>query len=217
MSLLAELDIAIPADRTGLVVDHFNYDTSSAAEKHDVLVLPPPAQLREGMQTYFAPKDSTSEVIAFPRAVGHTLGAGPLLTPVLRAPKTAYSYNPKEHTDGVDPSELFAAGEQLGLVSVMQARNSGRFTILGSAEMLSDKWFDAKVKKLGGKDTKTWNREFAKRVSGWTFHEVGVLRVNSIEHHLNEPGAPMDPNPKIYRVKNNVVSYSGSLATAYRT
>jgi dolichyl-diphosphooligosaccharide---protein glycosyltransferase subunit DDOST/WBP1 len=167
------------------------------------------------MQNYFAPKDSTSEVIAFPRGVGHTLGAGPLLTPVLRAPRTAYSYNPKEHTDGVDPAELFAAGEQLGLVSVLQARNSARFTILGSAEMLSDKWFDAKVRKVGGKETNTWNREFAKRVTGWTFHELGVLRVNAIDHHLNEPGAPQDLNPKIYRVKNNVVRFRASFSSLH--
>jgi oligosaccharyltransferase complex subunit beta len=87
----------------------------------------------------------------------------------------------------------------------VQARNSARFTVLGSAEMLSDKWFDAKVKKVGGKETTTWNRDFAKRVSGWTFQELGVLRVNSVEHHLNEPGAPQEPNPKIYRINNNVV------------
>ncbi|KAJ8122128.1 hypothetical protein ONZ43_g1599 [Nemania bipapillata] len=41
ISTLLEFDIHLPADRQGLVVDHFNYDTASASEKHDVLLLPP--------------------------------------------------------------------------------------------------------------------------------------------------------------------------------
>jgi len=203
-ALLAELDIAVPSERTGLVVDHFNYDAASASEKHDVLLLAPPAPLRPGVQTYFTPAEPISELIAFPRGVGHTLGQGPLLNPILRAPSTAYSYDPKEQADGVDPQDLFAVGAQLGLVSTMQSRNSARFAIVGSAEMLTDKWFDAKVKKIGGKEVATWNREFAKRVSGWTFQEIGVLRVNSIEHRLNEAGAT-ETNPKGYRIKNDVV------------
>ena len=58
----------------------------------------------------------------------------------------------------------------------------------------------------GGKAVGTWNREFARRVTGWTFKEIGVLRVNWIEHHLNEVGEPSESNPTIYRIKNNVVS-----------
>ncbi|KAI8168711.1 Dolichyl-diphosphooligosaccharide--protein glycosyltransferase subunit wbp1 [Colletotrichum sp. SAR 10_70] len=200
VSLLAELDIALPADRTGLVVDHFNYDALSAPEKHDVLALPAPAPLRAGLKTYFS---QDGEIVAFPHAIGHVLGAGQLLTPIVRAPKTAYSYNPKEQAEAVDAADLFAAGEQLSLVSAFQARNSARFTLLGSAELLSDAWFDAKVKPAGAaKEVKTWNREFAKRLAGWTFKEIGVVRVNEIEHHLNE--AANDTNPEIYRVKNEV-------------
>ncbi|TDZ61738.1 Dolichyl-diphosphooligosaccharide--protein glycosyltransferase subunit wbp1 [Colletotrichum trifolii] len=207
VSLLAEIDIALPADRTGLVVDHFNYDTLSAPEKHDVLALPTPKQLRSGLKTYFS---QDGEVIAFPNAVPHVLGSGQLLTPILRAPKTAYSYNPKEQAEVVDPADLFAAGEQVGLISTFQARNSARFTVVGSADLLSDKWFDAKIKPSStAKEVKTWNREFAKRVAGWTFHELGVLRVNNIEHHLNE--AANDTNPEIYRVKNEV-TYSISVS-----
>lgn len=215
VSLLAELDITLPADRTGLVVDHFGYDAASAADKHDVLVLPPPTQLRPGLKDYFAPEAAASGLLAFPRGVGHILGAGPLLTPILRAPATAYSYNPAEQADVLDPADLFAAGEQLALVSAVQARNSARFTIVGSAEMLSDEWFDAKVKTTGGKEAKTLNRDFAKKVSGWTFHEIGVLRVNWIEHHLDEPGADNSSNPTIYRVKNDVVRGWGAFRTIF--
>ncbi|KAI1328676.1 Dolichyl-diphosphooligosaccharide-protein glycosyltransferase 48kDa subunit [Xylariaceae sp. FL0255] len=153
---------------------------------------------------------SVDGLLAFPRGCGQTLGQSPLLTPVLRAPSTAYSYNPKEQGEVLD--DLFASGAQLSLVSTLQARNSARFTVVGSAEMLSDKWFDAKVKKAGEKDSvKTLNRDFAKAVSGWTFKETGVLRVNWIEHHLNEVGAGNETNPKIYRIKNDV-TYSISLS-----
>ena len=204
VSLFSELDIQLPADRTGLVVDHFNYDASSAADTHDVLLLPRPGPVRPDVKDFFGAGAGNDEVLAFPRGVGAALGASELLTPILRAPRTAYSYNPKEQTEVVD--DLFAAGEQLSLVSAFQARNSARFTLVGSAEMLQDKCFDAEVTKAGGKKAaKTFNREFAKRVSGWTFNEIGVLRVNWIEHHLDEAGATNASNPTIYRIKNDVV------------
>lgn len=200
VSLLAELDIALPAERTGTVVDHFNFDTVSAAESHDVLVLDAPTNVRPGLKAYF---ELPGSVLAFPHAVGHTLGSGPLLTPVVRAPATAYSYNPKEQGEVVDPEDLFAAGKQLALVSTIQARNSARVAILGSAEALQDKWLDAKVARNGDKKVVPANREFAKQLAGWTFKEIGVLRVNEIEHKLKGDD---EINPGLYRVKNEVVS-----------
>jgi len=206
-SLLNELDISLPAERTGLVVDHFNYDISSAGDMHDVILLPASNPLRPDVKDLFGPEKKTDELLAFPHGVGVTLGQGALLSPIVRAPRTAYSYNPKEQAETVD--DLFAAGAQLSLVSAVQARNSARVVVVGAAEMLADKWFDAKVKKVGeAKQVGTYNREFAKKVSGWTFQETGVLRVNWIEHHLNEEGAAAnDSNPKIYRVKNDVVCF----------
>ena len=203
VSLLAELDIQLPADRTGLVVDHFNYDSASASDLHDVLVLPPPGPIRPDVKDFFGGASASSgALLAFPRGVGATLGPGPLLTPVVRAPATAYSYNPKEQGEALD--EVFAAGEQLSLVSAVQARNSARLALVGSAEMLQDKWFDAKVRRAGDKaDSPTGNREFAKTVAGWAFKEIGVLKVNWVEHRLDEEAA--ETNPKIYRIKNDVV------------
>ncbi len=208
VNVLSELNISLPADRTGLVVDHFAYDAVSAPELHDVVLLPPPGPLRPGIADLFGPSggEDGSLLLAFPRGVGQTLGDGALLTPVVRAPRTAYSYNPKEEALVVE--ELFAAGPQLSLVSAVQTRNSARFVVVGSAEMLSDKWFDAKVRKPADKkDVATYNREFAKRISGWTFQETGVLRANWVEHHLNEEGAANASNPSIYRIKNDVVCH----------
>lgn len=204
VSLLTELDIQLPAERTGLVVDHFNYDSASAPDKHDVLLLPPPGSHRAGVKDIFSAGAPADQVIAFPHGVGATLGAGELLTPLLRAPSTAYSYDPSSQAETVD--DPFAAGQQLSLISTFQSRTSARFTLVGSAELFADKWFDAEVQKPGAaKAVKTFNREFAKRVAGWTFQEIGVLRVNWIEHHLNEVGGSNETNPKIYRIKNDVV------------
>lgn len=211
-SLLLELDVHLPPDRTSLVVDHFNYDTISAGEKHDVLVLPKPSALRSDVKNYFG----SGGLIAFPRVVAQELGSSSqLLTPILRAPETAYSYNPKEEAENV--AELFAVGSQISLVSSMQARNSARFTVLGSVEALEDAWFDRTVQSPEGKAVKTSNRAFAKSLTGWTFMETGVLKVGKVEHHLstitdsksgNDSVAQLGYlNPKIYRIKNDVVSH----------
>ncbi|OAX81721.1 hypothetical protein ACJ72_03941 [Emergomyces africanus] len=198
-SLLLELDISLSSDRNAIVVDHFNYDTLSSPEKHDVLILPRPQPPRPDLKSYF----SGEGVIAFPKAAGQLLGAAsPLLAPILRAPETAYSYDTKDQEQTVEDS--FAFGSQISLVSAMQARNSARVTVLGSAESLEDKWFSASVKGVkDGKKTQTVNREFAKQVSSWTFKETGVIKVGKVRHHLSVDGIT-ELNPSIYRIKNDV-------------
>ncbi|KAI9879250.1 MAG: oligosaccharyl transferase glycoprotein complex, beta subunit [Pleopsidium flavum] len=209
-SLLLELDIHLPPDRTTLVVDHFNYDSLTASEKHDVLLLPRPDAPRPDVKNFFG----GAGTIAFPRGVGQVLGTkSPYVAPILRAPSTAYSYNPKDEVETVE--EPFATGQQMALVSTMQARNSARFTVLGSVEMLENTWFGAKVKgRENSKVTTTTNRDFSKELSAWTFMETGVLKVGRVEHYLSSTTAEKAGNdsvaqlgylnPKIYRVKNDV-------------
>ncbi|KAH8423516.1 dolichyl-diphosphooligosaccharide-protein glycotransferase [Aspergillus melleus] len=202
-SLLLELDFHLSADRSSIAVDHFNYDVLSAPEKHDVLLLQRPGQLRPDTKAFFAGEG----VVAFPRASPHTLGdSSQLVAPILRAPITAYSYNPKEDAPTVE--DVQATGSQLALVSAMQARNSARFTLLGSADSLQDKWFSATVKAPGsGKETKTANQDFAKQLTAWTFKETGVLKVGKVEHHLAKDGEVTadELNPSLYRIKNETV------------
>lgn len=183
-----------------------------------MLLLTHPPALRADVKNYF----SGEGVLAIPRAVGQVLGnASPLLAPILHAPATAYSYNPREEAEAVE--DPFATGKQLALISAMQARNSARFTVVGSAEMLQDTWFDAAVQASGngdqseGPSVSTANREFAKKIAGWTFQELGVLKVGRIVHHLNGDDSDVTPanststdlvidvNPKMYRIKNDVV------------
>ncbi|KAF4548297.1 Oligosaccharyltransferase 48 kDa subunit beta-like protein [Elsinoe fawcettii] len=215
-STLLEFDITLPPEKNAVVVDHFNYDEKTAAEKHDVLRIPPPKQLRGDLKDYF----NVGGMLAVPRAVGQVLGnANPLLTPILGAPDTAYSYNPKEANEALE--DVFASGSQLSLVTSFQGRNSARLTVVGSAELLEDKWFDAKVKGVrpGEDSVKSANRKFAQALSEWTFKEIGVLKVGRIQHRLNEEPAKgsntsadvAEINPEIYRIKNDV-TYSIELS-----
>ena len=216
-SLLLELDIHLPPDRNSLVVDHFNYDASSSAQEHDVLLLPQSSLFRSDVRNFFGGEGT----IAFPRCVAQELGnSSPLLAKVLGARSTAYSYNPKDDTESME--DPFAVGEQISLVSSMQARNSARFSVFGSVEALEDKWFDAKVKNIAGKESSTANRKFAEQVSAWTFKEAGVLKVGRVEHQLSaidqDAGANDSVtrlgylNPSIYRIKNDVVSSDRTLS-----
>jgi oligosaccharyltransferase complex subunit beta len=208
-SLLLELNIHISPDRHSLVVDHFNYDASSSPEKHNVLVVQAPKAIRPDVKNFFG----GDKPIALPNAVAQVLGNdSPLLAPILRAPSTAYVHNPKDDSESVE--DVFAAGSQISLASALQARNSARFVVLGSAEALQDKWFGGSV-TVDGKSSKTGNREFAKQITSWAFKETGVIKVGRLQHHLkgandsliNESLYPAgDLNPSIYRIKNDVVS-----------
>lgn len=198
--LAKELDIELPP-RDFVAVDHFNYDTVSAPEKHDVILIPRPT-VSSNTQNYFSGK--AGEVIAF-RGSGHSLGNRPLLFPVLSGARTAYTYDTKEDEEFAE--DAWTAGTQLHYVTALQARNNARFTVSGSAEMFSDEFFGLQVQAAGGKETGTANRAFAKEISEWTFGETGVVEVKSVRHFLTNETDPVI-NPVLYRVKNDVVRIS---------
>ncbi|KAL7270971.1 oligosaccharyl transferase glycoprotein complex, beta subunit [Rhizina undulata] len=186
--LARELDISLPP-RDYLVVDHFSYHPS-AAEKHDIVLVPRPAASSE-KKNYFAKE---GEVIAY-RGSGHTIGNGPLLNPILAAGREAYAYDTKEHFAHAE--DAWAAGKQMQLVSALQGRNDARITFVGGVETFSNEFFELEVD--GGKVA---NREFAKEVAEWTFQEKGVVNVVGVRHWAD--GEEEDVNPGMYRVKNDV-------------
>jgi oligosaccharyltransferase complex subunit beta len=196
--LAREADIDLPP-RDFLAVDHFNFDTLSESEKHDLILVTRPA-LSKTTWNYFSGKGG-DEVIAF-RGVGHILGNRPLLFPVLTASRTAYTYDSREESAYAEAP--WTAGTQMHYVTAFQSRNNARFTVSGSTDMFSDEFFDLEVKSANGKKTKTANQAFAKEITQWTFKEIGVVKVRAIRHYLtNETDAQINPNT--YRVKNDVV------------
>lgn len=178
-----------------------------------MLLLPQLTYQRPGVRSYFTGKG----LLAMPRSVAQELGSGtPLLESILKAQHTSYTYSEKEETEfSEDP---FTVGEQISLVSAMQARNSARFTVFGSYEALQDRWFNAQVKLPGGSAVNTDNRDFARKVTEWTFQEIGVLQIGRVEHHSKPSASSLTStttsvsqdvsNPQIYRIKNDVVCKS---------
>lgn len=154
-------------------------------------------------QNYFSGFGSEDDVIAF-RGTGHTLGNGPLLNPILTAGRTGYAYDTKE--DFAYAEDPWSSGNQLHLVSSLQARNNARITVSGSAEIFSNEFFGLTVKAPGSnKKVKVANRAFGKELTSWTFKETGVVKVLGVRHYLaSETDAPINPN--MYRIKNDVVS-----------
>lgn len=196
-----ELEISLPP-RDFSLVDHFSYDTLSAPANHDVVLVSRP-KISSSTQNYFSGNGPNSDIIAF-RGVGHTLGNGPLLNPILTAGRTSYAYDTKE--DAAYAEDPWSVGSQLHLVSALQARNNARITVSGSVEIFSDEFFGMTVKPPGSdKKVRVANRAFAKEVTSWAFKETGVVKVVGIKHYLaNEVNAPI--NPSMYRIKNDVVS-----------
>lgn len=136
-------------NRYTTVLDHFNYDTGLGKEQHDAIIVNPTTQMAK--IDPIVPLDQIPGPILF-RGIAHTVNpSNSLLTSILWAPQEAYSWdsvNLKESADQ-DPT---VSGKDISLVSVMQARNNARIAFLGSAEMLSDKFFNASVKKYDDKE-----------------------------------------------------------------
>lgn len=77
----------------------------------------------------------------------------------------------------VNPIFLLS-GKGTVLVAGLQARNNARVVFAGSIDMLSDKFFNAKVSSSSGKKaTKSGNQALAVALASWCFQLSGVLRV----------------------------------------
>lgn len=212
-SFLSELEIYLPSDRDSVVVDHFNYDKQSSPERHDTLLISAPDSLRPDLKNYFGGND----LVAVPKAVGQVLGASsPLIMPILQARSTAYCYNILEEPDVVE--EPCGIGQQLTLISAMQARNSARVVVVGSAEMIEDAWFDATVMTIDNNLKGTGNRDIMNKVFSWAFKELGVIKSGGITHYLHDEFSNNNTidishkfsrlNPRTYRIKNDIVCSS---------
>lgn len=184
-----ELEIDL-AERDTLMVDHFNYDASSD-EKHTTIVS---SRFTENPNILSQEVRDGSPVLF--KGVGHSLGNGPLLSPILGASRSAYSYDTKEEFEAAE--DPFVAGEQAWLVSAIQARNNARVTVTGSVEMFSNAAFNAQL----GDGKQSGNALFARDITRWTFQEKSVIRALDMHHSLSNE-TRLD-SPDTYRVKEEV-------------
>jgi len=174
------------------VIDHLNFDSKDAG--HHTLVVADPKD--------FIKSDLITGGVKSPllyRGTGILADPGnPLVLEVLTGSSTSYSANP-EHPIKEYPH---AVGKNTVLIAGLQARNNARVIFSGSLEFFSDEFFNAQVVPgSGGKAVAAGNAEFAEALSLWCFKERGVLRVDSINHHLVGETSP----PDFYTIRENVV------------
>lgn len=185
-----ELDVEL-AERDTLVADHFNFDGSSD-DRHTTIL----ASKFTEVESILSKEVQDGAPIVY-KGIGHSLGNGQLISPILGASRTSYSYDIKEEFDAVE--DPWVSGSQTWLVSAIQARNNARIGITGSVEMFSNAAFTTELEdgKIAG------NERFARDFSKWLFQERGVLRAFDLRHSLANQSAS-DILPTMYRVKNEV-------------
>merc|ERR1711983_724724 len=185
------------ADEEGnSVIDHLNFDVQLDSGKH-TLIAADPANLIDA-----------EKITGNKKSLGPILYEGtglmvdqenPLVLEILTASSTAYSHNPDEPVIEYP----HATGKGTVLVAGLQARNNARVVFVGSIDLFSDKFFSAAVNGFSGlKSAKSGNEALASALSQWCFKLSGVLRVKSVNHHLEGEKSP----PSVaYTIKEDVV------------
>lgn len=135
-----EFDVELD-DRAHHVIDHFNYDQRLDDGTHTTLVIP-----LSGVPSPFLSLSTTTGPPILYRGIGHAAGRQPLLSSILHALPTSYSYDL-----GDAPSEEpYLAGSATSLVSSLQARNNARITFVGSLDLFTDAFATASVASIDG-------------------------------------------------------------------
>lgn len=130
-------------DRGHRVIDHFNYASTQDDGSHTTLVVP----LADAPSPFVSARTRAGPPVLY-RGTTHIAGRLPLLSNLLHAPSTAFSYDP---TDPEAPLEdLYLSGSAAGLVSAFQAKNNARVAFVGSLDLFSDEFASASVKSADG-------------------------------------------------------------------
>lgn len=155
------------------VIDHFNYDVSDADGDHTLIVADDILNVPVIVGNSKAP-------ILF-RGIDQVLDPkNSLITPVVTASSTAYSYSP----DDAVTDEPHSSGKEVVLISVLQARNNARVLISGSLEFFSDRFFSSAVQSSSGKKSDvSGNKDLAVNLATWAIKERGVIRAQNVFHH----------------------------------
>jgi len=178
------------ADEEGAtVIDHLNFDDKDAG--YHTLVVADAANLIK------APKIvGTSGAPILYRGGGViTDHENPLVLDILTGSSFSYSHNPE------DPITEYphATGKNTVLIAGLQARNNARVIFSGSMDLFSDEMFSSLVEKAGSGShgVPSGNADLAKALSAWCFQMAGVVRIDSVEHHLVGEKSP----PEYYTIK----------------
>ncbi|CAI2165856.1 9358_t:CDS:2 [Funneliformis geosporum] len=172
-----EFDIEFD-ERDNYVIDHFNYDISDNGN-HTLLI-----SKNFVNNEAILGKEVIEGVPVLFRGIGHRVGTVSLLTKILWANDTAYSCDFE-----LMEQEPLAIGNDVGLISAIQARNNARVTFVGSLEFFSDQY------------SKSGNKALVNDLTKWTFQEKGILRITSRFHHKEGEYEQLE----MYRIKDNII------------
>jgi len=192
--LIRELvtEVGVEMDEEGAaVIDHLHYDANDAGQ-HTLVAAP-----SSGLIDSTVMVGSKGGAPLLYRGTGLITDAdNPLVLPVLRAPSTAYCYNPANSITDYP----HATGQNMLLVAALQARNNARVVVSGSLEFFSDALIMAAVMTpMGESYEKSGNGEAVEALSRWVFREDGVIRVVQVKHHLVGEEQP----PTAYTIKQH--------------
>lgn len=174
-----------------MVIDHLNFDATMDAGQHNLVVSDASNLIKSEL------------IVGGVKAPLLYRGAGiladpsnPLVLGILTGSSSSYTHNPEE------PIREYphATGKNTLLIAGLQARNNARVVFAGSLEFFSDEFFNAKISRNGGAPESTGNAELAETLSLWCFKERGLLRLDSVNHHLVGEKSP----PEFYTIREMV-------------
>jgi len=114
-------------------------------------------------------KSGASDTLLF-QGIGMVInGRNSLVSPVLTAPSTSFSWTPSKPVTSM-PMML---GKETTLISALEARNNARVLIVGSLKFFSDEFAHS-------------NELHARQLGLWAFLRAGVLRLSNVEHYLSD-------------------------------
>eukprot|EP01026_Neomeris_dumetosa_P084806 TRINITY_DN9987_c1_g1_i3.p1 TRINITY_DN9987_c1_g1~~TRINITY_DN9987_c1_g1_i3.p1 ORF type:complete len:498 (-),score=44.70 TRINITY_DN9987_c1_g1_i3:278-1591(-) len=193
MSKLVE-DIGVDVEDSGFsVYDHFNYASNLESDHSAVLT-------HQWVNSDVILGENPQGPIAF-KGIGQSHSSESEYVSVALAGQASTYSGDAEYTLPNPP--LLLAGQELALVSLVQARTNGRVGIFGSLEMFSNRYYHTDViegfsgKKIG----RTGNAQFCKGVSEWVFKKRGVLEISDLRHSLVNS---TEPTPETYTIKDQI-------------
>lgn len=130
-------------DRGHLAIDHFNYVDDLDDGSHTTLAIP----LADAPSPFISAATRAGPPLLY-RGTTHSVSRLPLLTNIVHAPLSAYSFD--KMGDESPMEDLYLAGTRAGLVSVMQAKNNARISFVGSLAVFSDAFASAAVSTPNG-------------------------------------------------------------------
>ncbi|KAI9142512.1 Dolichyl-diphosphooligosaccharide--protein glycosyltransferase subunit WBP1 [Paraphysoderma sedebokerense] len=166
------------------VIDHFNYNSlsKSASQRHDEIM----ADNIAPINAIFPESVRKGPPVLYQGVAHKVFRNSPMLIKLLSGNAVTFS-GEIGSKGGIQP---FVSGDEVGLVSALQARNNARIVISGSTELFSDSFAEAAIQRAvdtgsssSAKYEKSGNEAFVNELTKWAFHEKGVIEVERTHHH----------------------------------